>query len=202
MSTTATPAATTPDAAHATATAAGDATAAVAGGGVVRPLFALTDEELAVLAGTDQGVVAMPHLEVLDGELRSVALHTAYRSMLASGLVTLPTAQGAPPPRGSTGPDPTGAPADRPGAADGRWFPVELPSEVDAVLVLRGAAPLLLCLQRHTGDEHGAAGAAAGEQVLRYVHLVEDVALVEDVLATGLHRFGTVARVELGACVQ
>lgn len=172
------------------ATTAAGTTAAAPGRGALQPLFALTDEELAVLAGEDQGLVAMPHLAALEGEARTVAVHTAYRSLLASGLVSLPDRP--------TGPSPSAAaeradPVERTGA--GARFAVELPAEVDAVLVLRRGAPVLLCLQRDVAG-------AAGETVLRYVHLVEDVALVEDVLAAGLHRFGRVPREELGECVQ
>lgn len=158
--------------------------------GAVRPLFALTDEELAVLAGADQGPVAMPHLEALGGEARRVAVHTAYRCMLASGLVSLPTRPRARP--ATSGQEPGGEDVVAGDDLAERSFPVELPAELDAVLVLREGAPVLLSVQRQL----------AGEQVLRYVHLVEEVALVEDVLATGLHRFGRVPREELACCLQ
>ncbi|HET7303967.1 MAG TPA: hypothetical protein VFJ12_05380 [Segeticoccus sp.] len=148
--------------------------------GAVQPLFSLTDEQVAVLAGTGDGAVAMPHLEALGEQERAVAVHTAYRCLLASGLVTLPAADRAD----------AGVPAAP--EEDGAGVAVELPAEVDAVLVLREAAPVLLLVQRTAGEE----------EVLRYGYLADDVVLWEDVLPSGLHRFGRVGRDELGDCVQ
>lgn len=140
------------------------------------PLLSLTDEELAVLAGPDQGVVAMPHLEALDPAERDVATCTAYRSMLASGLLVA-----------------TAAPAT-PWTADERLstLEVELPAPLDALLRLREAATVLLCVQRDT----------AQERLVRYVHVLADETLVEDVLEGGLHRFGLLHRTELAASLQ
>ncbi len=139
--------------------------------GTPAELFDLTDEELAVLAGEDQGVVALPYLEELAGPARDQALHTAWRSMLARGMVEL---------SGTSGEE----------AVDSGT--AEVCADVSAVLHVRAGAPALLCLQRTLTEE----------TLLRYVHLVDDTALVEDVLPEGLHRFGWLERAELEAGLQ
>jgi len=50
----------------------------------------LTDEELAVLA-TTEGAVVFPHLSELPQQAQRVAKDTAYRSLIAHGLLEAPS---------------------------------------------------------------------------------------------------------------
>lgn len=149
---------------------------------VPRPLLDLTDEEIAVLFGADQGAVATPYLDAIPAAARATALHTAYRCLLANGLVDAPQADSV---------EDAAERAQQSGSGD-----LELEVEMDGVLAdivkLRDGAPVLLCLQRTLADG----------QALRYAHIVGDFVLVEDVLPTGLHRFGWVEREDLASCLQ
>jgi hypothetical protein len=141
-------------------------------------LLDLTDEEVAVLATTD-GPVVFPYLGTLSEEQAQTATTTAYRSLVARGLLTAPTPQQA-------------REAARTATASGEEqvaYPVEMPEELANLLALRTAAPTVVCLSITT---------ALGPDY-RYAHVVEDVALLEEVTGTGLHRFSLVEAADLEA---
>lgn len=132
------------------------------------PLLDLTDEELAALAGPPDGLVVAPYLERLEAGPREQAVVTAFRGLVARGLVEAPTAEAA-------------AAARRAGPTELLELEVRMGEELAQALALRRSAGVVLCAQRTVAD-----GTA-----WRYVHLVDDeVALDEVVGPTGLHRFG------------
>ena len=143
-------------------------TATAAPAPVPVPLLDLTDEELAALAGLPDGLVMTPYLDGLEAGPREQAVVTAFRSLVARGLVEAPTAEAA-------------AAARRAGLAELLELEVRMSAELAQALALRRSAGVVLCAQRTVAD-----GTA-----WRYVHLVDDeVALDEVVGLTGLHRFG------------
>ena len=127
------------------------------------PVEVLTDEELAVLAAPTGGIVVSPFLAEVPQEQRETALRTAYRSLLARGIVDPPT------------PEATAAALAR---GDGH---VELMvrQDVRSVMALREAAQAVVAIARTT----------AAVQDFWYAHVVDDVALLEEVGSDGLHRF-------------
>jgi hypothetical protein len=139
---------------------------------VPETLIELTDEETAVLFGGLEGLVATPYLDEVPEDERAAVLHTAYRSLLARGVI-LP------------------APPDRRPREDGRPE-VEMTPALDSLADIRDGAPVLLCLQRTVEQDC----------VLRYAHVVDEFVLVEDVLEGGLHRFGWLERDRLRVCLQ
>lgn len=151
-------------------------------GDLPRPLLDLTDEEVAVLFGEGESVVATPYLDAVPSTARPAVLHTAYRSLLARGLV-----------RAGHG-DLLEAAVDRAvergaGRLD---LDLELADDLADIVDIRDGAPVLLCLQR----------TLANDPVLRYAHIVGDFVLFEDVLPAGLHRFAWLARSAFAACLQ
>lgn len=125
------------------------------------PLEVLTDEELHVLHGGAPTVVVEPHLAALADGPREWSLRTAYRGLLARGLLEPPTGAGPTDPDGS-------------GTADARAR-----EDVHAVVTLRAAPDAVLCAARTT---------SLGQDFW-YAHVVADVVLVEQVDAGGLHHF-------------
>ena len=125
------------------------------------PLEVLTDEELHVLHGGVPTVVVEPHLAALADGPREWSLRTAYRGLLARGLLEPPTAAAPTDPDGS-------------GTADAR-----VREDVHAVVTLRAAPDAVLCAARTT---------SLGQDFW-YAHVVADVVLVEQVDAGGLHHF-------------
>lgn len=142
------------------------------------PLIDLTDEELAALDGPPVGVVVSPYLEELDPAARDVAVVTAFRSLVARGLVLAPTAQAA-------------AAAAREAATTGEQLAaveVEMAEVVSQVLTLRRVAEQVVCVQRTTGQA----------RAWRYLHRVDaELVLDELVEPTGLHRFSLVPAPDL-----
>jgi hypothetical protein len=131
------------------------------------PLIELTDEELAALAGPPDGLVVSPYLDGLQSAQRDQAVLTAFRGLVARGLVEAPT-------RGSG----AGAPVP-----DGELVEIEvrMSEALAQTLALRRVAPVVLCAQRTDAER----------TCWRYVHVVDDeLALDEVVEAGGLHRFG------------
>jgi hypothetical protein len=129
---------------------------------VAVPVETLTDEELAVLAAPG-GIVVSPFLDgVAEGE-RDAVLRTAYRGLLARGIVDPPTPEAA---------------SAAIGRGDGH---VELMvrQDVRSVVALREGAQAVVAIARTT----------ATAQDFWYAHLVDDVALLEEVGSDGLHRF-------------
>ncbi len=127
------------------------------------PVEVLTDEELSVLA-SPESLVVLPFLDqVTDDAEREVARRTAYRSLLARGIVDPPS------------PEATSAAIAR---GDGH---VELMvrDDVRSVVALREGARLVLAVARTT----------VAAQDFWYAHVVDDVVLLEEVSSDGLHRF-------------
>jgi hypothetical protein len=133
------------------------------------PLLDLTDEELAALDGHPDGLVVSPYLEELEPAARDQAILTAFRSLVARGVVEGPTGEQV-------------RQAVR--AADGAALTpvdVRMSEPLSQALTLRRVAPTVLCAQRTNAELSS----------WRYVHVVDDeLALDEVVEPTGLHRFG------------
>lgn len=138
------------------------------------PVEVLTDEELSVVARPGPMPV-LPFLDALAPEVREVARRTAYRSLLARGIVDPPS------------PDSIAAAT---ALADGS---VELlvRQDVQSVVLLREGAQVVVAAARTT---------AAGQDFW-YAHVVDDVVLVEEVSSDGLHRFALADAATLGDLV-
>lgn len=133
------------------------------------PLLDLTDEELAALAGPPDGLVVSPYLDALAPAQRDLAVLTAFRSLVARGVVAAPT------------PAQVTSAVRRAAGADLAAVDVQMSEALSQALTLRRVAPTVLCAQRTN----------AAQAAWRYVHLVDDqLALDEVVEPTGLHRFG------------
>lgn len=132
------------------------------------PVFVemLTDEELSVLARPGAMAVS-PYVEELPDEARELARRTAYRSLVARGIVTPPTPAAL-----------AAAAASGEDAVD-----AEIRKDVASVLALRAGATLVVALARTT----------AATQDFWYAHLVRDVVLLEEVSRDGFHRFALAA---------
>lgn len=122
----------------------------------------LTDEELSVVARPGPMPV-LPFLDALPTGERDLARRSAYRSLVARGIVDPP------------GPEAVLA-ATR--TADGS---IDLPvrQDVRSLVALREGAQLVVAVARTT----------VTEQDFWYAHLVEDVVLLEEVSRDGFHRF-------------
>jgi hypothetical protein len=127
----------------------------------------MTDEELAILSG-DEGIVISPFLGTMDPRERKAVMRTAYRGMLARGLVNPPTPEAQ-------------AEAIEQRTEDGTYATVELAvrQDVQAMVTLRNAATTVVAAARTT----------AVSQDFWYAHVVDDVVLIEEVSSDGLHRF-------------
>ena len=135
------------------------------------PVEVLTDEELSVVASAES-IVVLPFLDLIeDDSEREVARRTAYRSLLARGIVDPPS------------PEATSVAIAR---GDGR---VELMvrNDVRSVVALREAARMVVAIARTT----------AAAQDFWYAHVVDDVVLLEEVSGDGLHRFALANAVDL-----
>ncbi len=126
------------------------------------PVEVLTDEELAILA-PENGIVVSPYLQDVPEAHRDLATRTAYRGLLARGIVDPPTA------------------ADTREALSRGDGEVQLMvrQDVRSIVALREAARLVVALARTT----------ATGQDFWYAHVVDDVAVLEEVGSDGLHRF-------------
>jgi len=131
-------------------------------------LVDLTDEEVAVLAGRD-GIVVLPYLNGLPAGQRDVATATAYRGLVARGMLEAPTPEQARQAERDAVSDDTASVA----------YPVTMPENLAHLLSLRAGADRVVC----------AAVSTALGQHFSYAHVVADVALLEEVTGTGLHRF-------------
>ena len=121
-----------------------------------------TDEELAVLARPNPFAVS-PYLDTLSPPDRQVATRTAYRGLLARGLVDPPSAE---------------ALATAREAGDGS-LELMVDREIRSVLTLRESARVVIAVARTT---------SAGQDYW-YGYHVEDVVLLEQIGSDGLHRF-------------
>lgn len=128
------------------------------------PVFVdmLTDEELSVVAPPG-AMPVLPFLSDLSERERTTAHRTAYRSLVARGILTPPTPESI-----------AEATARRDGSVD-----VMLRQDIRSVVALRQGARLVVAVARTT---------AAGQDFW-YAHLVDDVILLEEVSRDGYHRF-------------
>jgi hypothetical protein len=133
------------------------------------PVEVLTDEELAVLAGPG-GLVVSPYLAELPDDEREVALRTAYRGLLARGIVDPPT------------PEALAAAVGEP------TVELQVREDVLSLVALRRGAGATVCVARST---------VLGQDFW-YAHVVRDVVLVEQVSTDGRHRFALAAAGTLG----
>lgn len=142
------------------------------------PLETLTDEELSVLA-PDQGVVVMPVLtELPPGELDAVR-RTAFRGLVARGIVDPPEAESLA--------------AAQEGAASGDVaLELRVRNDVLSALTLRQSASAVIAAGRTTSTG----------QDFWYAHLVEDVVLLEEVSLDGLHHFALGRARDLGTLLE
>jgi hypothetical protein len=133
------------------------------------PVEVLTDEELAILAGPG-GLVVSPYLAGLPDAEREVALRTAYRGLLARGIVDPPT------------PEALAAAIGEP------TVELQVREDVLSAVALRRGASATVCVARSTvlGQDYW------------YAHVVRDVVLVEQVTPDGRHRFALAAADTLG----
>jgi len=132
------------------------------------PVETLTDEELEVLAGPG-GLVVRPFAAGFGSDEREVALRTAYRGLVARGIVEPPTPQARV--------DAVGEPG----------VELQVRRDVLSVVTLRAAARHVVAVARTT----------ATYQDFWYAHVVDDVVLLEQVGADGLHRFALTTPDEL-----
>lgn len=132
----------------------------------------LTDEELSVVARPGPMPV-MPFLGDLSAQDAEVARRSAYRSLIARGIVDPPTPS---------------AVADATNRRDGS---VELMvrQDISSVVALREAPQVVVAVARTT----------ALTQDYWYAHVVDDVVLVEEVSRDGLHRFALARADQLAA---
>jgi hypothetical protein len=133
------------------------------------PVEVLTDEELAILAGPG-GLVVAPYLAELPDADREVALRTAYRGLLARGIVDPPT------------PEALAAAVGEP------TVELQVREDVLSLVMLRRGAGATVCVARST---------VLGQDFW-YAHVVRDVVLVEQVSTDGRHRFALAAADALG----
>jgi hypothetical protein len=136
---------------------------------VAVPVEVLTDEELAILAGPG-GVVVSPYLATLADADREVATRTAYRGLLARGIVDPPTVEAL-------------------AAAVGEpTVELQVREDVLSLVALRRGASAVVCVARST---------VVGQDFW-YAHVVRDVVLVEQVTSDGRHRFSLAGADALG----
>lgn len=133
-------------------------------------LVDLTDEELAALEAPGEGLVVTPYLDELGPGQRDTAVVTAFRGLVARGMVDGPSREQA---------EQAARTAARAGGGTAA-VDVRMSEVLSQVLTLRRVAPRVVCAQRTVADlRHW-----------RYVHVLDDeLALDEVVEPTGLHRF-------------
>lgn len=149
---------------------------------VPEPVFVdvLTDEELSVVARPGAMPVT-PFLSDLPDAEQETARRTAYRSLIARGVVDPPTPEAI-----------AAATALRDGTVE-----LMVRQDVRSVVALREAAQVVVAVARTT----------AATQDYWYAHLVDDVVLLEEVSRDGLHRFALadaqhLATLAVGAAVH
>lgn len=127
----------------------------------LRPVLTLTEEELLVL--TDEAPSPVPAHVCLPVEGADLVRSVVLRGLMARGLVL-----------------PTGASAD-----GSSWEVVE---PLGLTLTLRHAAPVVLALHRTLGPLTSEAAVGVGGTVgVRYLHLHEEMGVIEDVTEDGMH---------------
>ncbi len=136
--------------------------------GTAVPVEVLTDEELAILAGPG-GVVVTPYLDGLDEAERETARRTAYRGLVARGVVDPPT--------------PTALAA----AVGEPTVELQVRRDVLSLVTLRRAATAVVAVGRTT----------VATQDYWYAHVVDDVVVLEQVGSDGMHRFALAPTADL-----
>lgn len=147
------------------------------------PLETFTDEEVAILAGTD-GIVVAPFLARISEAQLATAQRTAYRGLLARGIVDPPAEQGssAAGPRENT----SGA------AAEARTgVEVAVREDVHAMITLRATARVVIAIAR----------ANSSRRDFWYAHVADDACLLEEVSPDGFHRFAVLDAADLPQAV-
>lgn len=134
------------------------------------PVETLTDEELAILAGPESMVVT-PFLSTVTAAEREAVLRTAYRGLLARGVVEPPT------------------PEARVAAVGQPTVELLVREDVRSLVTLRRGARLVVAVARTTvlGQDYW------------YAHVVDDVVLLEQLGEDGLHRFALARTADLPA---
>jgi len=136
------------------------------------PVEVLTDEELAILAGPG-GLVVAPYLGSLDDADREAVLRTAYRGLLARGVVNPPS------------PRALAAAVGEPSVE------LQVRRDVLSLMTLRRAARVVVAIGRTT----------VATQDYWYAHVVDDVVVVEQVGSDGMHRFALASTDQLADLV-
>ena len=137
------------------------------------PVFVevLTDEELSVVARPGPMPVT-PFLSDLSVQDAEVARRSAYRSLIARGIVDPPGPEAI-----------AAATARRDGSVE-----LMVRQDVRSAVALREGAQVVVAVARTT----------AVTQDYWYAHLVDDVVLLEEVSRDGLHRFALARAAQLG----
>lgn len=151
----------------------------------LQPVLTLTEEELLVLTDGSLGVVPARVPEPSDPDTAALVRSVALRCLMARGLV-LPT--GVRPPPGSS----RRGEADHPGAAQPVGVSWEAVEPLGLTLTLRELAPAVLGLRRVLGapgdpTAQGDDPPAEGTSAVRYLHLHDEIAVIEDVSDAGMH---------------
>lgn len=127
-------------------------------------LDTFTDEELSVLCGPS-GIVVAPFLGTIEAPDRPAVERTAYRGLLARGIIEPPTQEALA--------------AAVPTASGTAAVALSVRQDVHALVTLRTAAQGVVAIARTTADA----------QDFWYAHVVDDVVLIETVDASGMHAF-------------
>lgn len=130
------------------------------------PVLTLTDEELLALTD-DQGVVVLPYAGGLEPSQRHLAVRAAQRSLEARGLLVTSESRAIV-------------------AASGGATAGPAPALLGSMLQLRAAAPAVMVLHRLLGAAPGHEESSA----VRYLHVVGQTCVVEDVSPDGIHHLG------------
>jgi hypothetical protein len=134
------------------------------------PVETFTDEELAVLGGPESMVVT-PVLSAVPAGERDAVLRTAYRGLLARGVLEPPT------------------PEARVDAVGQPTVEVLVREDVRSLVTLRRGARLVVAVARTT---------VVGQDYW-YAHVVDDVVLLEQLGEDGVHRFALARTTDLPA---
>jgi hypothetical protein len=142
------------------------------------PVIVLTDEELGILTTGETMAVSPFATSMADGE-RKVAARTAYRGLLARGIVDPPT------------PDAVAAWLEQEGDPETRTVELMVREDVRSLVTIRQNARVVVAAARTT----------AASQDFWYAHTVDDVTVLEEVSSDGLHRFALLRTGELPQAV-
>ena len=142
------------------------------------PVIVLTDEELGILTTGETMAVSPFASTMADGE-RKVAARTAYRGLLARGIVDPPT------------PEAVAAWLEQGGDPQTRTVELMVREDVRSLVTIRQNARMVVA----------AARTSASSQDFWYAHTVDDVTVLEEVSGDGLHRFALLRTSELPEAV-